>query len=326
MQKFVAQVRPLVAADLEAVVALDAEIGQQFRRGYFERRLAAALSFPKRHLQVAVADANQRLLGFLLARQAGGEFGRHQGAVALETIGVRPCEQRAGLGPLLLDSLEGLSRARGLSHIVMQIDWRNLPMLAFAKKAQFALDQRLVLGRPVVRTSLPEAEELFGDTPLGCWAASEDENDQPGQPKGQVRVLRRGDFDKIVQLDAAHTGFARPDYFAAKFDEVLSESAIAMSLVAEYDGRVVAFAMARVDFGAFGRLEPTAQLDTIGVAKTHVGQGVGRAVLSQLLTNLSALHIERIDTEVYADQFGLLRFLHRMGFKLSQTLALQKKL
>ncbi len=68
-----ATVRPLTAADFEAVVALDARIGGGARRGYFEKRLQAALRQPRRHFQVAVADGE--LTGFLLARKVGGEYG-----------------------------------------------------------------------------------------------------------------------------------------------------------------------------------------------------------------------------------------------------------
>ncbi|MFL5427467.1 MAG: hypothetical protein ACJ783_20815, partial [Myxococcales bacterium] len=49
-------VRPLAAADLAAVVALDASIGGTPRSGYFAKRLQAALRQPRRHLQLALDD------------------------------------------------------------------------------------------------------------------------------------------------------------------------------------------------------------------------------------------------------------------------------
>ncbi|MFL5366990.1 MAG: hypothetical protein ACJ781_16105, partial [Myxococcales bacterium] len=73
-------VRPLAAADLAAVVALDASIGGTPRSGYFAKRLQAALRQPRRHLQLALDDGRMApndggLAGFLLARKAGGEYG-----------------------------------------------------------------------------------------------------------------------------------------------------------------------------------------------------------------------------------------------------------
>jgi ribosomal protein S18 acetylase RimI-like enzyme len=82
--------------------------------------------------------------------------------------------------------------------------------------------------------------------------------------------------------------------------------------------------MARVDFGEFGRAEPIAVLDTIGVAPDRARQRVGRALLEQLLLNLASLRAEQVVTEVALDQVPLLAFLGRTGFARSQRLAFEK--
>jgi ribosomal protein S18 acetylase RimI-like enzyme len=97
---------------------------------------------------------------------------------------------------------------------------------------------------------------------------------------------------------------------------------VRVSLVAERDGRPVGFIMARVDFGEFGRMEPTAVMDTIGVDPDYRQQGIGRALLSQLLVNLMTLRIERIRTELDWRDRDLLAFLDRCGFWPSQQLCL----
>jgi N-acetylglutamate synthase-like GNAT family acetyltransferase len=79
--------------------------------------------------------------------------------------------------------------------------------------------------------------------------------------------------------------------------------------------------MARVDFGEFDRIEPAAVLDTIAVDPDYTHHLVGTALLSQLLANLSALHIEIIRSETDAEHFDVLRFLQRNGFAISQRLA-----
>ncbi len=104
--------------------------------------------------------------------------------------------------------------------------------------------------------------------------------------------------------------------------EALKESDIRVSLVAEQNGMPVGFIMARVDFGEFGRVEPTAVMDTIGVDPDFRNQGVGRALLSQLLVNLQTLRVERIRTEVDWRNHDLLAFLDRCGFRTSQQLCL----
>ena len=301
-------VRPLLASDLNSVVALDCTITGSPRRSYFERRLLSALRKPNRHLQIAVTSADGKLIGFLLARQVGGEFGRKESAVVLESVSVAPTARHCGLGQRLLLELQALLRARGVQLLILHVDWRNHAMLRFAASAGFVLGPRLMLERSVQRMSLPDTEVVLEQTPK------------------MIRNLREVDFDAVVQMDRALTQLDRTDYFRRKFDEVLSESAISISLAAECDGQVVAYAMARVDFGSEGHVEPTAALHTIGVAAEYAGHGFGVAILSQLIDNLSALHVESIETEVSADSFRLLRFLYRFGFLPSQRLLLQKPL
>lgn len=98
---------------------------------------------------------------------------------------------------------------------------------------------------------------------------------------------------------------------------------IAVSLVTEDDGFVVAFAMARVDLGDFGHVEPTATLETLGVNPSFCHKGYGRDMLAQMIDNLAALHIDHLETEVAHDHFELLRFFYRFGFTPSQRLVFQ---
>lgn len=301
-------VRPLLASDLNAVVEVDRSTTKIARRSYFEKRLTSALRKPKRHFQIAVTSAGGKLLGFLLARQVGGEFGRSESAVMLESVSVSMEARHCGLGQRLLSALIDLLRARGVELLVLHVDWRNHAMLRFAASAGFVLGPRLVLERPVQRMSLAHTEEILETTPK------------------QIRNLRESDFDAVVQMDRVLTQLDRTQYFQRKFDEVLNESTISISLAAECDGQVVVYAIARVDYGSEGRVEPTAALHTIGVAAAYAGQGFGVAILSQLFDNLSALHVESIETEVSSNSFGLLRFLYRFGFVSSQRLLLQKQL
>jgi predicted N-acetyltransferase YhbS len=135
-----------------------------------------------------------------------------------------------------------------------------------------------------------------------------------------IRPVRDSDLFALIAIDRDITGRDRSQYFEAKLRETLRESDVRVSLVAEQDGRVVGFIMARVDLGDFGHTEPVAELDTIGVAPDAQGQGVGRALLAQLLANLTALRVERVLTEVTWDDPALLTFLARCGFRPSSVL------
>jgi len=139
-----------------------------------------------------------------------------------------------------------------------------------------------------------------------------------------VRAMKESDLPGIVAIDRRITGRNRSDYFKERLAEALFESGVRVSLLAERDGLPVGFIMARVDLGEFGRFEPTAVLDTIGVDPDFRGQGVGRALLSQLLVNLSTLRIERVRTEIDWRDRELLGFLDHCGFLPSQELCFDR--
>jgi len=138
-----------------------------------------------------------------------------------------------------------------------------------------------------------------------------------------VRAMKESDLRKLIDIDKRITGRNRRDYFDRKLEEALYESDVRVSLVAELDGEPVGFVMARVDFGEFGRFEPAAVLDTIGVDPDYRDRGIGRALLSQLFMNLMTLRVEGVRTEIgWADQ-SLVGFLERCGFRPSQRVCLE---
>jgi GNAT superfamily N-acetyltransferase len=139
-----------------------------------------------------------------------------------------------------------------------------------------------------------------------------------------VRAMVEGDLRALIEIDRRITGRDRTAYFRAKLDEALHESDVRISLVAEQDGGAIGFIMARVDFGEFGRVEPVAVLDTIGVDPDYRDQGIGRALLSQLLINLMTLRVERLRTQVDWREGELLAFLDHCGFLPSQMLSFDR--
>ena len=149
-----------------------------------------------------------------------------------------------------------------------------------------------------------------------------DDFDALSRDKVMIRSLAQQDLDPVVRIDQKITGRNHRDFFQRKFQEVLFESGVRISLVAEMDGMVVGFMMARVDFGEFGRTASEAVIDMLGVAKAFRSQQVGHALLSQLLANLASLQVESVRSEVEWNNFGLLGFLESCGFVPSQRLAL----
>ena len=128
------------------------------------------------------------------------------------------------------------------------------------------------------------------------------------------------DLGEAVRVDRAITGRDRHDYMKQQLAEAMQDSAVRVSLTARSGGFVVGYLMAQVDLGDFGRLEPVAIVDTIGVDPAYAHRGIGHALMSQLFVNLGALRIERAETVVAPRDFRLLGFLYEMGFGPSHRL------
>ncbi len=141
-----------------------------------------------------------------------------------------------------------------------------------------------------------------------------------------VRSMVAEDLPHLIRIDRRITGRDRAGYYRRKVVEALDESGVRVSLVAELDGRPVGFIMARVDFGEFGRAEPEAVIDTIGVQPAFHHRQVGLALVSQLMINLAALRVEHVRTEVAWNDFSLLAFLDRCGFRPTARLAFARRI
>ena len=129
-----------------------------------------------------------------------------------------------------------------------------------------------------------------------------------------IQNLQPRDLGDIVALDAKITGRRREEFFRIKLSQARADSGVMVSLAAETEGALAGFLLSRVFYGEFGALDAAAVLDTIGVHPAFRGRGVGRALLAQLRTNLLALGITRLQTEVAWDRQELMGFFRREGF------------
>lgn len=141
-----------------------------------------------------------------------------------------------------------------------------------------------------------------------------------------VRSLRVEDLEAIARIDEKIGGRSRRKYFEVKIASVLHDTGVKISLVAEVDGIVAGFLMGAVYYGEFGLPEATATIDTIGVHPDFRGRRVGKALMRQLVMNMRALGIERIETQVAWDDWDLLGFLKSERFEPAPRLCLHRKL
>jgi GNAT superfamily N-acetyltransferase len=323
--------RPLAAHDLEAVIAIDASLRGRARRAYFERRLGAARRDPERHLQLAI-ETDGHLAGYMLARGLEGEFGRSEAELRLEAFGVVGAAQGRGLGATVLRALEEEALRRGLRAIRTTALWREHALLGFLDRAGFRLAPVHMLDCALGEAELGSPRE----PPVAPAPGPADPNDYGTRAGGDFETLARdaleigalssADLEGVARVDRRHTGRDRRGYLCRAAAEALIDSALRVSLAARVDRSVAGYIMARLDYGDFGRAEPVAVIDTIGVDPLRARQGIGRALLSQLFVNLAALGVERVETAVAPGELGLLGFFHAAGFRPSERLSFLKQL
>ena len=318
------QTQPLGEDDLEAVIAIDQASSGQTRRSFFERRLAAALMRPRDYVYVGL-HRDGRLTGFAMARLIDGDFGEPGARAALDAIGVETGTQNHGAGHCLLDAVKSILVHKGAVALETQVDWSDRALLGFLGNAGFDLAPRMVLIRPTTALSPTiDAEVTSESDPIEPDFSDPggDEAHALARDRERIRSMNTEDLTPIIRIDRKLSGQDRRSYFTHIQREIEVGAGVRLSLVAERDGFVAGFIMARVDYGEFGRTVPVAVMDGLGIDPGYQGQGIGRALLDQLISNLAMLRVERLRTEAAWNATPLIAFFSMSGFTPSQSIAL----
>ena len=318
--------RPLRPEDLDRVSEIESRIAGRPRKEFMEKRFAAASASPESFITCAAME-DERLAGYGFARLQEGEFGAKGAVAVLDVVGVDPAARGRGIGKAVIAGIEREMMRKTIGTLRTQVDWANRDMVRFFSSAGFLLAPCQIIERDTspLREEIAEVRSVKRDGRGQVHnGAGGNYYEMLSRDRVLVRSLKEEDLAAVVRIDGKLTGLDRSAYYGAKFREMLTVSGIRVSLVAEDAGIVAGFVMARVDFGEFGKVEKTAGIDTIGVHPAHAGSGVGHALLSQLLLNLSTLQVESVLVQVSPENFDLRRFLHARGFAPSQRLALVK--
>lgn len=141
-------VRPLMADDMERVIAIDRAHSGHSRRSFFEKRFATAKSHPNDFIHIGVTRSSS-LRGFATARVLRGEFGREYSVAVLDGLGVEAESQELGIGQELMNGLTQALRSMGVQSLQSQAVWMNHDLLRFFAASGFELASRLALERSV---------------------------------------------------------------------------------------------------------------------------------------------------------------------------------
>ena len=141
----------------------------------------------------------------------------------------------------------------------------------------------------------------------------------------QIRALRKEDLEAIVEIDEKVLGENRAGYWKRKL-ELMNNRLSQISLVAEVEGKVVAFILGDVSGWEFGVPETIGWIDTIGVEPSYQKKGVATALAHELINNLKTMGVRSIYTLVSWNDWDLLQFFHAMGFSRGDMINLALKI
>jgi len=139
-----------------------------------------------------------------------------------------------------------------------------------------------------------------------------------------IRPLTESDFERVMELDRINSGSSRRGFFEKRSRAMLENPEVFIGLAACTEERLVGFVMASILDGEFGGDQRVAVLDALGVAPDHRGQGAGRRLLGQLVSEVRRCGGHELQTQAQWNQPGLMDFFSSMGFTLAPRLVLER--
>lgn len=140
----------------------------------------------------------------------------------------------------------------------------------------------------------------------------------------KVRRLRPDDLERTIAIDQAHTGRSRRRFFEKRLDAARKHPEDFIHVGVTRDGELVGFAFARVRQGEFGRDEPAAALDLMGVHPGSEAHGLGRVLMQALMQAMREKAVRRLHSQADWTEHRLLKFFDSTGFKLAPRLMLER--
>lgn len=137
------QVRMIRKNDLAAVVAIDKSITGLGRHEYYERKLGRLLDID---LNVSlVAEADGKLVGFLMGDVLLGEYGIPEVTATIDTIAVDPEIQKHGVASDLLEQFLMNMKVANVKQIYTLINWNDFGMGGFLSHHKFQPSKRICM-------------------------------------------------------------------------------------------------------------------------------------------------------------------------------------
>jgi ribosomal protein S18 acetylase RimI-like enzyme len=150
-----ARIRPLDELDIDAIVRIDERIGGIYRPDIWEQRVGYYLRRDPGASQVAEADG--KVVGFMLGDLRAGEFGLEDASGWIERFGIDPDHRGRDLGRLMFEAMVAHFRAGGARTVRTLVDRKDTGVAGFLRALGLgtspleALEMRLDAAPPETR-------------------------------------------------------------------------------------------------------------------------------------------------------------------------------
>jgi len=149
-------------------------------------------------------------------------------------------------------------------------------------------------------------------------------NDLATKTEHDTRALTADDIERVITIDRAHSGHSRRSFFEKRFAAAAAHPDDFILIGVARGGSLRGFASARILRGEFGRAQAVAVLDGLGVAVECQEQGVGHALMGEVLRRLRRMGVHSLQSQSGWKNHDLVRFFASSGFELAPRLALER--
>ncbi|MDJ0955605.1 MAG: GNAT family N-acetyltransferase [Arenicellales bacterium] len=137
-------VRSLIETDLDQIIRIDRRITNRDRSAYLQRKTDEALQETGVRISL-VAEKDERVVGFIMAKVDYGEFGQTDTVAVIDTIGVDPLEQSHNVGRALVSQLLRNLASLRVDTVRTEVRWQDFGLNRFLAQCGFNLSQRVAL-------------------------------------------------------------------------------------------------------------------------------------------------------------------------------------
>ena len=150
-------------------------------------------------------------------------------------------------------------------------------------------------------------------------------------PSFILERIQQADCDAIVEIDAIHTGVAKPKYWYERLAPLLGDgdedgvNALTLGFVARCDSEVIGFILAEGRAWEFGS-PLCGWIFAIGVRPDHGREGIAFALCQEVCSRFKSLGIKSVRTMVRKDDVNVLSFFRGSGFRAGPFIELEVEL